>query len=85
MSKKQKLKKTLVEQILDKAQNIKIINLGNANYQIIGAAGNATIYDLTGKSIMSRNIEDGDIINMNDIISGIYIVKVNNQAIKFIK
>lgn len=76
---------TGVEQILDKAQNIKIINLGNANYQIIGAAGNATIYDLTGKSIMSRNIEDGDIINMNDIISGIYIIKVNNQAIKFIK
>lgn len=43
------------------------------------------IFDFSGRLVLSKQVIEGDFINIRDLSKGIYFVKVNEQTLKLIK
>lgn len=50
-----------------------------------GQPATATVFDLSGKAVMSTETGNGEPIDITQLRQGIYIIKVNNATYKFVK
>ena len=46
---------------------------------------NAAIYNVSGQRVSNLKAWDGSPISTASLVSGVYIIKVNNQSLKFVK
>ncbi|EPR69791.1 hypothetical protein ADIWIN_4066 [Winogradskyella psychrotolerans RS-3] len=47
---------------------------------------NVSVFDVLGKQVLAKNITDGETLNVSELATGIYTIKINNQvSSKFIK
>lgn len=44
-----------------------------------------SVFRVDGKLVLNKQVSSGSNFNISNLESGVYIIKVNNQAIKFIK
>jgi hypothetical protein len=65
--------------------NFRIANVHNGNFKVIGTEGMAKVYDLTGKVVFSKNISNGEIINMSNLSKGLYVISINNKTVKVVR
>ena len=72
-----------VENLVVKAEALKVVSLGNGNYAV-NAEGVANVYDLSGKLVLSQEVENG-VINLGNAAKGVYVIRVNSQASKVVK
>ena len=77
---------TSVTQVVGGAEGLQVMYAGgfvSAN-GLIGPA-NAAIYNIQGQRAMSLKAWDGTPVSTDALSNGVYILKVNNKSIKFVK
>jgi len=52
---------------------------------LTGTSGMACIYDITGRLILSKQIEDEGWIDVRTLTKGTYFMRINGKSYKFIK
>ncbi|WP_234396334.1 T9SS type A sorting domain-containing protein [Prevotella dentasini] len=45
----------------------------------------ATIYDISGQIVLRAKVADGESIDASALSNGIFIIRVNNKTLKFVK
>lgn len=48
-------------------------------------SANVTVYEITGRPVISRNISGDTTVSTDNLLAGVYILKVNNITFKFSK
>jgi hypothetical protein len=70
-----------IESVTDRAKKLTVTSLGNGNFAITGAEGNAEVYDLSGRLVSKQTLSDGT-LQLENAASGIYLVRVANTTLK---
>jgi hypothetical protein len=70
-----------IESVTDRAEKLTVTSLGNGNFAITGAEGNAEVYDLSGRLVSKQTLTDGT-LQLENAASGIYLVRVANTTLK---
>ena len=77
---------TSVTQVVGEAEGLQVMYQGG----FVSATGltspaHAAIYNISGQRAMSLKAWDGTPVSTDALSSGVYILKVNNKSIKFVK
>lgn len=59
--------------------------LGNGVFSLKGAEGTAYVYDMTGRTVLSAEVEPDSRISLADMESGIYVIRVGAISVKVIR
>jgi hypothetical protein len=72
---------TGIENVTDNSAKISVKSLGNGNFAIAGTEGNAEVYDLSGRLVSKQALNDGT-LHLDNVASGIYLVRFPNATLK---
>lgn len=65
------------------------LTLRHSNHQLtaegLDGTANAAVYTVNGQQVMSLNVWNGQAVSTEQLAKGVYVLRVGNQSIKFVR
>lgn len=58
--------------------------LGGGQFAINGAEGEAAVYDMAGRKVLSQQVENGTVLSLAALNSGVYVINIAGASVKVI-
>lgn len=76
---------TAVKGITNLASELVVKSLGNSKWELTATCGVAEVYNVAGSKVMSVELSGASIVDLSELQSGLYLVKVGNRSAKLMK